>query len=246
MTPPRPNKPRDQPPGLGRRKDLRNAATQGAFILVAAVSVFGFVRAAKNDYSRSACTAACAMAPAYAGRNRTAPDFTLKDLAGNDVALSSFRGKTVILNFWASWCDPCREEMPSIAKLAMILRDRKDVVLVTVSVDEELTEISQTLDILFAADPETKEMVPRGEIPFAVLHDPEMLVTRDKYGTTMYPETWIIDREGYVRMRYDGAFDWSTAVALDAIDATSRGTGCLADFDKGRPIGPFAGLCETE
>ena len=88
-------------------RPARHVALQLAFILVAALFVFGFVQSAKNDELRSACTATCALAPTYAGRSLTAPDFSLPDLQGQQRSLSSFRGKTVVLNFWASWCDQC-------------------------------------------------------------------------------------------------------------------------------------------
>ena len=170
-------------PAAPGAKQARNVGLQAVFILLSAVVVFGFVRAAKNDQSRAACSAVCAMSPAYAGRNRTAPDFTLPDLDGKPVQLSSFRGKTVVLNFWASWCAPCREEMPSLAKLAIIMKDRKDVAFVTVSVDEDTSAVKDTLRVLIATDPEAKEALGDGPIPFAVLLDPEQKVVRDLYGT---------------------------------------------------------------
>jgi thiol-disulfide isomerase/thioredoxin len=225
---------------------VRNTLAQLGFIALAATSVFGFVQAAKGDHQRSACTATCALVPAWAGRNRLAPDFTLNDLDGKEFALSSLRGKTVVLNFWASWCDPCREEMPSLAKLALLLRKHPDVVLVTVSVDEQPQTIRDTLEVLFRSDEELRDRLAKGEIPFAVLHDPEMAVVKGRFGTTMYPETWVIDPEGYIRARYDGARDWAGALALEAIRSTTRGAGCLADFERSKPTGAFARLCEPE
>src|SRR5688500_14694240 len=86
-----------------------------ASIAVAAVAVFGFVRAAQNDQRRTTCSALCALTPAYAGKNRLAPDFELPDMNGTPVKLSSFRGKTVVVNFWTKTCKPCLEEMPALA-----------------------------------------------------------------------------------------------------------------------------------
>src|SRR5262245_50128995 len=111
------------------RMELKPAtALQLGFIVLAAVAVFGFVRAAQNDQRRSSCSALCALSPAYAGRDRSAPDFELPDLDGRKVRLSSYRGKTVILNFWTRTCRPCLEEMPTIAELAKIARRRTDFV----------------------------------------------------------------------------------------------------------------------
>ncbi len=224
----------------------RNFAVQFVFIVAAAGGVFSFVQAAKNDQMRALCSATCALAPAYPGRHRTAPGFTLPDMSGNPVSLSSYRGKVVVVNFWASWCDPCREEMPSLAHLAMRLSKRRDIVLLTVSVDEEKSAVTDTLAALFAADEELKDKLAPGEIPFPVLLDTEMTTVRDRYGTTKYPETWIIDKDGYIRARFDGARDWSGALAMDAIEAATRAPGCLADITEGKAHGKYARLCDAE
>lgn len=226
---------------------FRNLVIQLGFIAAAAAVVFWFVQAARSDQRRAACSATCALAPAYAGRNRTAPDFELPALDGKTYKLSSFRGKTVILNFWASWCDPCREEMPSLARLALAIKNRKDVVFLTVSVDEEDASIYDTLGTMFATDDELKAKIAAGTIPFVVMRDVDMKVVRGLYGTTKYPETWIIDGDGYIRARYDGARDWSSATAFDAIESVGRGAGCLADFQNGKPTGTLSTkLCEGE
>jgi thiol-disulfide isomerase/thioredoxin len=216
---------------------VKNLTVQLAFIVAAAAVVFGFMQAARRDQRRADCSALCAMAPGYAGRNLKAPDFELSDLTGKKVKLSDYRGKTVILNFWASWCDPCRKEMPSFADLSKVLSRRKDIVLLTVTVDESLDVAKEALQVLL----ETSEP------PFPVLHDPEMKIVRDKYGTKLYPETWIIDPEGYIRARFDGEKDWKSALAVEVAEVVSkRGPGCLVDVRKGKTTGPFAGLCEAE
>jgi cytochrome oxidase Cu insertion factor (SCO1/SenC/PrrC family) len=70
-----------------------------AFAALASLSAYGFVHAARKDERRSSCSALCALQPAYAGRSLRAPEFELPDLEGRPVRLSSFRGKTVVLNF---------------------------------------------------------------------------------------------------------------------------------------------------
>ncbi|MBL8743174.1 MAG: TlpA family protein disulfide reductase, partial [Myxococcales bacterium] len=100
---------------------------------------------------RADCGSTCVLKPAYAGRNKLAPDFTLPTLDGGQVRLADYKGKTIVLNFWASWCAPCRDEMPSLARLALALEGRKDIVLLTVSVDEEPQAIRDTLATLWAA-----------------------------------------------------------------------------------------------
>lgn len=205
------------------------------FILVAAVAVYGFVHAAQNDQRSTGCKAMCALRPAYAGRNRIAPDFELPDMNGKPVRLSSFRGKTVFLNFWTKTCGPCLEEMPALAELGRIARSRDDIVVLTVSTDEGPDDVRDALKVALNGDP-----------PFPVLFDPESKVVLDKYGTQLFPETWIIDPNGIIRARFDGARDWSNSLAVDVGEMVSRWGGCPIEIFKGQPRGGFAGLCTDD
>lgn len=209
---------------------------QIAFIGVAAVAVYGFVRAAQNDERRAACTAMCAMGPAYAGRDRIAPDFELPDIAGKKLRLSSFRGKPVFLNFWTRTCGPCLEEMPSVAELAKIGQSRGDFTVVTVTIDENPAEIRDTLKVAIG-----------GDIPFPVMIDAENTIVKDKFGTTLFPETWLLDGDGVIRARFDGARDWAGAIAVELAERLNRkGSTCPVEFQKSQPKGPFASLCDDE
>lgn len=170
--------------------DIKTATiAQVAFILAAAGAVYLFVSAAQTDQRRASCTALCALSPAYAGRNRIAPDFELPDINGKPVKLSSFRGKTVYLNFWTKTCRPCLDEMPTLAELAKIAKHRKDFVVVTVSTDEGPEAVRDALQIALNNE----------EPPFTILFDPESEVVNGRYGTKLYPETWIIDPKGIIR-----------------------------------------------
>jgi peroxiredoxin len=210
------------------------ALVQLAFIAVAAFAVFAFISVARDSETRRACVPVCAMRPSYAGRNRLAPDFDLPEAGGGRIRLSELRGKTVVLNFWTTTCQPCLEEMPSIADLAKILHDRKDVVVLTVSTDA-LKETAMSALKTLLHDP-----VP----PFKVLLDPESTVVHDKYGTSLFPETWIIDPHGVIRARFDGARDWSNAMVLDLIESFERPIACGVEFESGRPTGAEAEVCE--
>jgi peroxiredoxin len=212
------------------------ALAQVAFILLAGLAVFAFVSMAKDAETRRACVPVCAMRPNYAGRNRTAPDFELPTTEGSKVRLSQHRGKTVVLNFWTTTCQPCLEEMPSLADLAKVLKNRKDVVVLTVSTDVNKETAVSALRTLLRE--------PKGELPFPILLDPDTTVVRDKYGTTLYPETWIIDPSGVIRARFDGARDWSNAMVLDLIDSFERPLACGVDFESGRPSGPDSAVCD--
>lgn len=218
---------------------------QIAFILVAAVTVYGFVRAAQNDQRYSACTAFCGMRPDYAARDRTVPEFELPDLEGKPVRMSSFRGKTVFLNFWTKTCKPCLEEMPALGELAKLLKKRKDMVLVTISTDESVEDVRDTLKVVLN-EPAGRDGKKPVDPPFVVLLDPESTVVRDKFGTRLFPETWIIDPKGVIRARFDGARDWSDAAVIDIAEMVSRPSGCPVEFFRGQPRGKFAGLCSED
>jgi peroxiredoxin len=216
---------------------VKNQATlvQLVFIAVAAIAVYSFVGAAQRDMKRTGCSALCKMNPAYAGSDRMAPDFELKDMDGKSVRLSQFRGKVVFLNFWTKTCNPCIEEMPSIAELARIAAGRKDFVVLTVTTDEGPESVRDTLKVVLQGDP-----------PFPVLFDPESKIVMDKYGTHLFPETWIIDPSGMIRARFDGARDWSKALAVEVGEMAGKAGACPVDFFEGKARGRFAGVCEDD
>jgi peroxiredoxin len=205
---------------------------QIGFVALAVTGVYGFVTAARDGETRRSCSALCALRPAYAARNRLAPDFELPALGGTKVRLSDLRGKTVILNFWTKTCRPCLEEMPSLANLARALRDHPNVVLLTISTDETLEDARQTMQSVLGGDP-----------PFAVLLDPESEVVGGKYGTKLYPETWFIDGKGVIRARFDGGRDWATALSVDLAESLNGPIPCEVMFSGGQALPETAGSC---
>ena len=120
------------------------------------------------------------------------PGFTLPDLEGRMHTLDDLKGKVVVLNFWATWCPPCIEEMPSLEKLHEALAS-KGLAVVAVSVDERFSDIEQFVD--------------EWNLTFTVLHDNGMKVSRS-YQTFKYPETYIIDRNGRLKSKVVGERDW--------------------------------------
>jgi peroxiredoxin len=142
----------------------------------------------------------------YLGQDKLAPDFTLKDQYGKPWSLKAQRGKTVVLNFWTMTCKPCLEEMPSLEQLAMVAEERDDLEIVAISTDKGWDEVKS----LFKPGSKLK-----------VLFDPNKAVVRDKFGTRLYPETWVIDPDGVIRVRVDGGRDWSAPIALELIKSAS-------------------------
>jgi peroxiredoxin len=208
---------------------------QTVVILLAAAGVYGFVLTAKDGETRRACTALCALRPDYAARNRLAPEFELPDINGKNVRLSDFRGKAVMLHFWTKTCRPCLEELPDIATLAKALRPHPQIVLVTITTDENAADARATLE----------SVLGQGETnPFIVLIDPDGdKVVAGKYGTKLFPETWFIDPNGVIRARFDGPRDWEGALTLDLAHALSAPIPCEVTYSAGRATGEFAGLC---
>jgi peroxiredoxin len=206
---------------------------QIGFVVVAALFVYGFVAVTKEGETRRVCNAPCLLHPDYMAADRRAPDFALKDLRGNTVTLESFHGKVVVLNFWSKTCGPCLEEMPELAELTKIVRDRPDVAVVAVSVDEGPEDVKPTL-----------QTVLREEPPFLVLFDPDSKVVGGKYGTRLYPETWFIDKHGVIRARFDGAREWNTPLMVNFIDSLDRGDYCAVKIDGWTLAGKAAAICD--
>ena len=129
--------------------------------------------------------------PTRIGSN--APDFTVQD-ADHSVSLSQFRGKVVVLNFWATWCPPCIEETPSLVKMQNHLKD-KGVVVLAVSID--------------ADDAEYHRFLKSYNVNLLTVRD-EARKASSLYGTFGWPESYVIDRNGVLRRKFIGAVDWSS------------------------------------
>ncbi len=136
--------------------------------------------------------------------DRPAPDWSLPTREGSTLSLRDLRGKVVFLNFWASWCPPCVEEMPSMEQLARKYQGR-DLVMVAVSQDDSAEAVEAFLN---SSDPSTGEpIMPSGPVTMRVALDPSAATSRS-YGTERLPETYIIDREGRVVARFVNKYDW--------------------------------------
>ena len=131
-----------------------------------------------------------------------APNFMLRDLTGNVRSLSQFRGKVVLLNFWATWCGPCRVEMPAMEQLYRTL-PRGEFEILAVSTDSQGAAVTR---------PFQKQM----GFTFPILHDSEYRVGL-AYGARTIPVTFMVDRHGIVRQKIFGARDWDSPEARDLI-----------------------------
>lgn len=134
-----------------------------------------------------------------------APAIALKDRSGAVVSLESLKGKLVFVNFWATWCAPCREEMPSLVDLARQF-DPKDVAFLAVSVDEGWSDVNTFFD-----------QSQLGELPFTTVLDVDKTVSQ-RYGSTMFPESFVIGRDGQLLYKFTGPRDWNDVAARKILE----------------------------
>jgi len=134
-----------------------------------------------------------AVRPKVVGVGAQAPHFEIRTDAGLTISPSSFGGRLLVLNFWATWCPPCIEEMPSLDRMQQQLRDQ-GVVVLGVSVDED--------------EQAYKRFLERARVSFHTARDPEAAISA-LYGTYRYPESYVIDRHGKVVQKIIGAVDWT-------------------------------------
>jgi len=132
-------------------------------------------------------------APPRLTRGDAAPGFDLPLLAGNErVNLADFSGRVVLVNFWATWCKPCEDEIPAMERLYRRLHG-EGFELVAVSVDEDPAEVERFRE--------------RMQISFPIAVDPRQEISR-RYQTMGFPESFLIDRDGRLVERYIGPREW--------------------------------------
>ena len=122
-----------------------------------------------------------------------APALELSDLQGKPHKLADYRGKVVLVNFWATWCEPCREEMPSIERLRASLEGRPFAVL-AVNLAEPESRIRKFLETM--------------PLRFAVLLDRDAKVAR-AWQAKILPATYLVGPDGVIRFQHRGELDWS-------------------------------------
>ncbi|HMK61862.1 MAG TPA: TlpA disulfide reductase family protein [Dissulfurispiraceae bacterium] len=133
-----------------------------------------------------------------------APDFSLPDLSGKSVALSSYRGKVIIVLFWASWCPPCKNELQSLNNLYRVYRNRGLIILAVAS-EQSSAAVS--------------EFIERMPLEFDVLYDSNLIISKDVYKVFMMPTTFIIDRHGIISKKHFGEQDWTRAERVAEVES---------------------------
>ena len=133
----------------------------------------------------------------------TAPKFSVKTENGQQIGRSEFPGKLLMVNFWATWCPPCVEEMPSLNAFARAMAP-EGITVLGISIDRN--------------DKAYREFLQRNQLQFLVARDPEENIS-SSYGTFKWPETYVINREGKVVQKFVGPRDWTDPKIVNSIRA---------------------------
>jgi peroxiredoxin len=139
---------------------------------------------------------------------KDAPEFQVRTPDDRQIRLSDLRGKVVFLNFWATWCGPCREEMPAMERLHRAYKDRGLVVL-AISTDSQGASV-------------VKPFIAQFKITFEVGLDPKMAVAAGAYQVWALPSTFIIDRKGKRVLFANGAREWDGKAGHALFDSLLR------------------------
>jgi thiol-disulfide isomerase/thioredoxin len=136
-----------------------------------------------------------------------APEISVQTMTGKAVGLSDYRGKVVLLDVWASWCGPCKQELPMLDDIAKRLR-ADDVVVLAVSVDQERANV-------------TKFLKARPHWALTIAHDPQGQVA-DRFAPEKMPTSYVIDREGVIRFVNSGFVPGDAAVIERRLSDVAR------------------------
>lgn len=166
-------------------------------------------------------TALCASAPKVGD---VAPDFEVTDFAGQKVGLADLRGQVVFINFWATWCPPCVEEMQSISNLAKSYQG-KGLRVVAINVDASPAAT-------------VRQWVEKRKLGMEVLLDPNATVAR-RFGTYKFPETYVLDGTGRIQAKFVGPHEWNQP-PFDAMLAALVGQGAPQADSAAAPATPSA------
>lgn len=137
-----------------------------------------------------------------------APDFQLEDTKGNLVSLAALRGKVVMVNFWATWCPPCKEEMPSMDRLNEAMAG-EDFVMLAINTEKNGRSVV----------PAFLRKTPHD---FTVLYDDQGTV-QTRYGVYKFPESFIIRKDGIVDRKVIGQIDWATPKTIAYFKGLTKG-----------------------
>lgn len=184
---------------------LRNLLLGAVAVALGAGVAFTLMPAEKPPATPTASASSAEAAPAEWEGQRV-PNFTLPGLDGKPISLESYKGKVVFLNFWATWCEPCKEEMPSMQKLYTHLKG-KPFEMLAVSMDA-------------GDNAAVQKFLGNTSVPltFPILRDPDQATSKGLFKTTGVPETFVIGPDGKVIKHIIGGFEWDQPQILKYFD----------------------------
>ena len=172
---------------------IRNNTTLLALILMVTVLLSGCSFNSDTQTTDQSGSARGNKAGSPANNSQAAPEIVLEDLEGKTVRLSDYRGKVVILNFWASWCPPCKAEMPELEQVALEYNQGSEAVLVTVNLTDGARETPA----------KARQYIQDNRFTMPVLLDTSGKAA-DDYNITSIPTTIIVDKQGNIGTRFSG------------------------------------------
>lgn len=187
------------------RADALGLIAHVLFVLVGGLLVFGFAWAVGPAVDKQKESACMPLQPQ--ARSVAAPELVGEDLNGNPVSLADLRGKFVVINFWATYCEPCTREWPELDRLADRFAERDDVVVLAVSVDDERAKIPPYLERMGLTDTKT-----------VIWWDPSGKVN-EAFGSEKLPDTFFVDEEGTLVSAFINVREWGKPAAFHCVDS---------------------------
>ena len=193
----------------GSKRTLAGVAT--ALLLIGVIGGGGLLYANRHGGGKESASSTLAvyargsLAKLLTPAPTPAPDYVFKDAEGRDVRFNDFNGKVAVVNLWATWCAPCKIEMPTLAALAEHYKGRDDVAVVTISMDVD------------KAVPEARAFIA-DHPPLAYYADPKFQLPFEFPGKGAMPQTILLDRRGNVRAVLTGEADWASDEAKALVD----------------------------